>query len=98
MVIGLAPNGIVFFKEIKVVQNVPSLNGEGSREVLLTWDAPSAAGYVVEMSTNLLDWETLPVKPTTSGLRSWVSRVTIPPTAHCFFRIRWEGLIQHPDR
>ncbi len=98
VVIGLAPSGGVSFKEIKVMKTEPVPAGEGGRVIRLTWEAATAAGYVVEMSTDLNEWKALPVQPTTAGLRTWETQVTVPPSAHCFFRIRWAGLNLQPDR
>jgi hypothetical protein len=98
VVIGLAPAGYVGFKDIKVSGGAIALAGEVSREVVLTWEAPSALGYVVETSTNLVDWTSLPAAPSPSSLRTWITRTTVPPGRHAFFRIRWEGYQLQPDR
>jgi hypothetical protein len=91
---------VATFKEIKLGGATPALAGEGGREVILIWDAPSAAGFVVEISDDLSIWNSLPVQPRTSstGLRTWETRVSVPAGRHHFFRIRWAGLAQAPDR
>jgi len=95
--IGLAPAGGVSFKEIKVVKTGP-VPAEGGRVIRLIWGAPSAAGYVVEMTTDFAVWTSVSAQPVVAGLRTWETTVNLPTATHCFFRVRWVGATMAPDR
>jgi hypothetical protein len=92
IVTGLAPAGVVSFTSIHLTGGVQLQNaGTGARNVELVWEAPSAAGYVVEMSHDLQTWTALPAQPQAGGVGTWTTRAVLPASDACFFRIRWVG-------
>jgi hypothetical protein len=90
-VVGL-PSGFAQIKELRGVRTVSSLARQTAEpDLVLIWEAPSAAGYVIEASSDLVNWQELPEAPTELTAEGFETPVSAVPGVTRFFRIRWVG-------
>ena len=65
---------------------IPLLSGAiATNNLVLSWSARSGFNYIVQWSTNLLNWSSVPVGPT----NNWADPNPIPPLPRRFYRLLW---------